>query len=67
VAKKYDTKACLFLMRYDLHYTELQKVRRGRKESAIKRNTLVYGEIQIRMELFTYRINSIRYMIDIST
>lgn len=69
VAKKYDTKACLFFIElwFTLHRNELQKVRRGRKESAIKRNTLVYGEIQIRMEPSTYRINSIRYMIDIST
>jgi len=69
VAKKYDTKACLFFNKvwFTLHRNELQKVRRGRNGSAVKRNTLVYRKIQIRMEPFTYRINSIRYMIDIST
>jgi hypothetical protein len=68
VGKKYETKACLFFdeVWFILHTNELQKVR-GRKGSAVKKNTLVYRNIQIRMEPFTYSINSIRYMIDIST
>jgi len=67
--KKYNTKACLFFNEvwFTLHRNEVQKVRGGRKGSTVKRNTLLYTKIQIRMEPFTYRINSIRYMIDIST
>ena len=61
-AKNYNTKAFLFFNEvwFTLHRNELQKVREGRKGSTVKRNTLLYRKIQIRMEAFTYTINSIR-------
>lgn len=52
---------------FTLHGNKQQKVRGGRKGSTVKRNTLLYRKIEIKMEPFTHRINSIRYMIDIST
>lgn len=68
-AKKYNTKACLFFNEvwFTLHRNELQNVREGKKGSALKRNTVLYRKSEIRMESFTRRINSIRYMMDTST
>jgi hypothetical protein len=47
--------------------TELHKVSEGRKGSVVKRSTLLYFlKNQFIMEPLMYRINRIRYMIDMN-